>query len=81
MVSFAEFYNLIAKSEAVELHVIEGKTQFDANDFNLDSDDLHYPWYNYEVITFYCYFDEDIKDTRIHVLIAYRGEDDNVKKE
>lgn len=77
MVNFAEFYNLIPSNEKVELHVIENNQHFDVDNFTLESDDLHYPWYQYSVDTFYSFYDADEKDTKIHALIAYRGEDNN----
>lgn len=77
MVNFAEFFNLIPQNEKLELHVIEGFEHINVDNFTLDSDDLHYPWYQYSVDTFYSYYDEYEKDSKIHALIAYRGEDSN----
>ncbi len=81
MISFAEFYGLIPKTQDLELHVIEDKNHFDVDHFDLDSDDLHYPWHTYAVVTTYAYYDRDKNDTIMHALISYRGEDNNNDEE
>lgn len=81
MISFAEYYGLIPKTQDLELHVIEDKYQFDVDHFDLDSDDLHYPWHTYAVLTTYAYYDHYKDDAVMCALIAYRGEDNNNDEE
>lgn len=82
MISFAEFYKNVPSNQAVELHVIEGNEHFDVADFNLDSNDLHFAWHEYGVVSIYAYVDKYNNDEAIiHALITYLGEDSNNDEE
>ena len=81
MINFAEFYNVIPKTEFLELYVVEDGIDFNIEYFTLDFADLKYPWYQYEVISIYSYYDKDIKDSILHAMITHRGEDKNYVEE
>lgn len=75
MVNFADFYSLIPTNEILELHVIQGFEHINIDKFDPDEEDLEFPWYQYTIDTFYSYYDEYEKESKIHAVIVYSGED------
>ena len=81
MITFSELMKIIPKSEKVELHVLESDTEH--IDYTYDQVakgiDLKHLEHEYHIITIYSYYDKEIGDSVIHVLMSFTGGDKNAE--
>ena len=75
MITLDEVMKIVPKVEKIEIHAIERSDQYDVIIADASDQDVNHPWHEYSVMHLYSNYDRDIKDSYIHLLVNWEGED------